>query len=207
MRIGHARPSRDADIEVVLASSVLEALPTDYRTLGVVAAWLDAHQARVNVPRLGRLLDVVCTEPLARAFWAALAKWLSERDSRWRALVRLYDGPTLALDDPEITALQIKRAGEDPRFKDTCLRVHAKLLRSRPEDVDEPVQVAKRHRGYLRRIQLGSNYRADVWAALETDPEASPADIARRVGCAYETARLVSEDFRVAQSAGKAAVA
>jgi hypothetical protein len=115
----------------------------------------------------------------------------------------LYRGPALALDDEEITELQIKRVGEDPRFAGSALRVHAKLLRSRAADVDDSVQLAGRHRGYLRRLQLGANYRADVWAALDADADATAAEVARRVGCAYETARGVVEDYRVVMAAGR----
>src|SRR4051812_5675081 len=101
----------------------------------------------------------------------------------------------------EVTALQLKRVGPDPRFEHSSLQVHAKLLRSRPDDVESSVQLAVRHPVYLRRVQLGANYRADVWAALDRDPTATVASVARRAGCAYETARIVAEDWRTARAA------
>ncbi len=85
------------------------------------------------------------------------------------------------------------------------LRVHAKLLRSRLADVDDAVQLASRHPVYLKRLQLGPTYRADVWAALDDEPTATPAAIARRVGCAYETARAVADDWKTARLAIEAA--
>ena len=57
----------------------------------------------------------------------------------------MYKGRRLDLDDPDVTTLQITRAGEDERFVGTRLRVHAKLLRSRAADVDGPTELASRH--------------------------------------------------------------
>jgi hypothetical protein len=197
MRLGASGAGASLDIELTLVSAVQEALPRDFRALGIVLAWLEVHEARVNVPRLLRIADALADAPLARAWWAAVGTWLARTDVRWKTLPRLYKGPALALDDAEVTALQIQRVGEDPRFVRSALRVHAKLLRSRVADVESPAQLARHHRLYLRRLQLGANYRADVWAALDDSPEASPAEIARRVGCAYETSRSVANDWRL----------
>ena len=201
MRVGSTPAGREpADIEVTLTSAVEHALPSDYRLLGVIVAWLEEHHARVNIPRLGRLVKRSTADgPLVSAFWAAIGHWLGPQDARWRALERLYVGKTLDLDDAEITAIQLQRAGADPRFAGSPLRVHAKLLRSRVADVDTSEQLAARHPLYRKRLELGANYRADVWYALERNPDATPAQIARSVGCAYETARSVAEDFRLLQ--------
>ena len=42
---------------------------------------------------------------------------------------------------------------------------------------------------------------AELWAALDAQPDASAAEVARLVGCAYETTRSVAEDFRTARAA------
>ena len=203
LRVGRGEPHKgmSSDIELVLAAVACEALPKDYRLLGVLAAWLELHHARVNVPRLGRILRHASSDVLVLAWWGAVGHWLAKEDIRWRALERLYEGPRLDLDDPEITALQVELGGEDPRFAGGPLRVHAKLLRSRASDVEQPHELATHHPLYLRRVQFGPSYRADVWAALDAEPHATPAQIARRVGCAYETARVVAMDWHVAQQA------
>jgi len=196
LRIGPLTPDTEpADIEQTLVSAVHAALPRDFRVLGVVLAWLEVHGAWVNVPRLGRFLKLTHA-PAERAFWAAVGQWLGRHDARWRVLVAGYPGPRLSLDDAEITALQVARAGEDLRFVDSSLQVPAKLLRSRVEDVDDPVLLGKRHPVYLQRIAFGPSYRADVWAALSLRPHASAAELARSVGCAYETARAVVRDWQ-----------
>lgn len=197
--------SEAADLEVTLASAVMSALPRDYRVLGVVVAWLEVHHSRVNVPRLKRVITQSDLSALARCFWSAVGVWLGRTDARFRPLARLYRGSRLSLDDAEITAVQMKRVGSDPRFEGTSLLVHARLLRSRTADVDDAVQLAARHSVYLKRVQLGANYRADVWAVLDRSPTLTAAEVARRVGCAYETARSVAEDWTTARLATAAA--
>lgn len=206
LRLGpaSAASSVPTDIELTLVSAVEDSLPTDYRTLGVIAAWLEVHHAHVNVPRLLRLVGRGELTPVARAYWASVGAWLGRRDKRWQTLARVYSGPRVSLEDPEITAMQIARVGEDPRFAGTPLRIHAKLLRSRSSDVDTPTQLAARHPGYLRRVQFGPNHRADVWTALDVDPSATPAEVARRVGCAYETARSIAQDFHIVSDVAQA---
>lgn len=198
MRIGSGRITEvAADLEVTLVSASVEAMPHDFRLLGVLVAWLEVHHAYVNVPRLKRLVADAAESTTVRAFWSSVGTWLGSKDARFRALESLYRGRRVSLDDPEITALQLERVGPDPRFDGSKLLVHAKLLRSRRADVDEPSVLVQRHPLYRMRVRLGPTYRADVWCALDAAPYASPAEIARRVGCAYETARAVAADFRL----------
>ncbi len=206
MRLGNATRGGPGDLELTLASAAVSALPSDYRILGVLLAWIEVHHSRVNVPRLARVLASADERPIFRAFWAAVGRWQGRADARFRVLERLYrSASAMDLDDHMVTELQLQRVGPDPRFEGSALRVHAKLLRSRPADVDDAVQLASRHPVYLKRLQLGPTYRADVWAALDDDPKATPAAIARRVGCAYETARAVAEDWTTARLATRAA--
>jgi hypothetical protein len=111
------------------------------------------------------------------------------------------------LDDAEVTALQLRRLGADPRFAGSALRVHQKLLRARASDIDDPVQLASRHHLYRKRVEIGANYRADVWAALDQRPDATAAEIARAVGCAYETARSVADDWRTVRAVSQSGAA
>jgi hypothetical protein len=206
VRLGGARASEmlEADIERTLVSGARVALPTDFRLLGLLVAWLEVHHKHVNVPKLLRLARAD-GRPLARAWWSAIGAWLARQDARWKTLTALHGGDPLDLDDPEVTALQLRRVGPDPRFAGTTLRVAQKLLRARRSDVEDPVLLASRHRLYRKRVEFGANYRADVWAALDGHPDATAAEVARMVGCAYETARAVAEDWHTARAAARAA--
>lgn len=198
LRLGRATPAEHPDIELTLASAARAALPSDYRLLGVLTQWLGTHRARVNVPRLGRIVRQSDPSEREAAWWSAVARWLGVGDSRWRSLGRLYTGPALALEgDPVIAEMMVARHGPDPRFDGSPLLVHAKLLRSRAADVASPEELIVQHAGYRSRLLHGPNYRADVWAELDRDAERPITEVARAVGCAYETARSVAEDWRL----------
>lgn len=90
---------------------------------------------------------------------------------------------------------QIKRRGEDPRFKDSPLRVPAGVLRDRKEDVLSPRTLSKSHSTYRQRIIMGPTYRADMWTLLESEPELSAAEVARRTYGSFASAWQVKRDF------------
>jgi hypothetical protein len=71
------------------------------------------------------------------------------------------------------------------------------MLRDRKADVLDPRELAKRHRGYRRRVLLGPSYRADVWAELDRNPGSSAAELARRAYASFATAWLVKRDWEL----------
>ncbi len=200
LRLGRGRSVDDADIELTLASVARDGLPSDYRLIGILAAWLEVHHDRVNVVRLKRIIRQSKPSPLEGAWWSTVGRWLGQNDSRWASFRKLHRGKATGLEgDEELTSLMLQRHGVDQRFAEGPLRIHAKLLRSRWQDVDSVEQLARRHAIYRSRIFHGTNYRADVWAELDRDDQRSIADVARAVGCAYESARAVAADWRIAQ--------
>ena len=190
-----------ADIELTLVSLAADSMPSGYRSWGVLCAWLEQHSRRVNVPKLLRIVRLTASDELLLAWWAAIGHWLGRSDARWRALTRLSDARGLSPEgDDELTRLSIARHGHDPRFAGGPLAVHSRLLRSRPQDVDPPSSLLKRHPTYRQRVIQGPNYRADIWAQLEHDSSLSPSELARISASTYETARGVAIDYRLVSS-------
>ncbi len=70
-------------------------------------------------------------------------------------------------------------------------------IRDRGEDVLTPAHLAARHRAYHFRLVIGPTYRADAWAALDREPDLSPADLARRAYTSFATAWQVRRDFQL----------
>lgn len=166
----------------------------DLRVLSVLTTWLGVHHARVNADLLVRMVASLASSR-ARAYWAAIATWLA-RDRRLARLVAGHaDEPVDLL--PTGNAFQIARRGEDPRFVGSALRVPLGTLRDRAADVLPPEALARRHPGYRNRVLMGPTFRADVWTALEREPDLSVADAARRASCSFATAWQVAQDFRV----------
>ena len=73
----------------------------------------------------------------------------------------------------------------------------AGILRDRKEDVLSPIELARRHGAYRRRILLGPSYRADMWAELDRDPGLSVAELARLSYGSFATAWHVKRDWEV----------
>ena len=137
-----------------------------------------------------------CHGQRVRAFWSAVGRWLG-KDRRFAKLAKAYTGPQLDLL-PTGTEFHLRRVGEDPRFQESALRVPAGVLRDRLADVLSPAELARRHGTYRQRIFLGPSYRADVWAALDREPSASAADLARRAYASFATAWQTRRDFATA---------
>jgi hypothetical protein len=190
-----AKGTKNPNIEDTLLFASKEALEKDdLRVLSVLVTWLGVHAAWINADRLTRL---VAEEelPKVRAFWAAVGRWL-KTDRRFARLVRLYRGRRLDLLAAG-TDFQVQRYGEDPRFQRSPLRVPANVLRDRAADVLAPPELAKRHRTYRQRVMMGASYRADMWAALESNPSLSPSEVARRAHGSFATAWQVKRDWEL----------
>jgi hypothetical protein len=189
----------DADIEGTLVhASSLGVDDGDLRALSLVTTWFGVHHRYVNADRLVRLVDEHPSERVV-AFWSALAKWL-KKDRRFTRLATTVRGGPFELL-PVGTDFQIRRRGEDARFAGSRLRVPQGTLRDRLQDVLAPEVLVRRHAGYRNRVRMGPTWRADVWSDLEREPNATIAEVARRVGCSFATAWQVAQDFRLLRGA------
>lgn len=194
-----ASPAPEPNIEdTILLASVEGVEKHDLRVLAVLVTWFGIHASWVNADRLTNL---VITEKSARvrALWSALALW-QKRDRRFARLEVLYAGPRHDVVAAG-TDYQIRRHGEDRRFEASPIRVAANVLRDRVVDVLQPSVLAGRHLAYRYRIMMGPNYRADMWAALEHDPELTAAALARKTYGSFASAWRVHRDFALIRGA------
>jgi hypothetical protein len=185
--------SRDPNIEDTLLAASVEGMDRgDLRVLAVLVTWFGVHSGRVNADRLTRLV-VASESKRVRAFWSALARW-RRSDRRFARLARAYNGSRVDLLTAG-TDFQVARHGEDRRFLGSNLRVPAKVLRDRTEDVLAPAHLARQHSGYRWRLVIGSTYRADMWAILERLPDVSTAVLARAAYASFASAWQAKRDF------------
>ncbi len=190
-------PNVWAPIEDTLVhASALGMDDDDLRVLAVLTTWLGVHHARLNADRLLRAVSQDNSERV-RGYWSAIGQWLSH-DRRFARLSKLHSGTRVDLLHVG-TNFQVARNGEDERFAGTALRAPATTLRDRPADVLAPAVLARRHAGYRNRVLLGPTWRADVWTALERDPDLSAAEAARQARCGFATAWQAVADFRLVQ--------
>ena len=184
--------------DTLLAASAEGMEKDDLRVLAMLTTWLEVHSHWINVDRLTRLVAAHPGERV-RAFWAAVGHWFS-KDRRFARLIQCYQGSPVELLATG-TEFHLRRAGEDPRFAGSALRVPAGVLRDRKEDVLSPTELARQHGTYRRRILLGSSYRADMWAALDRDPGLTAAELARRTYGSFATAWQVKQDWALLEAA------
>jgi hypothetical protein len=184
--------------DTLLAASIEGMERRDFRVLSVLMSWLEIHSAWVNADRLTVLVDQHASGRV-RAFWSAVARWLG-KDRRLARMAKAYEGPRL---DLLATGMEfhLRRAGEDTRFEGGPLRVPAGILRERKGDVLTPRELAHRHAAFRRRIELGPSYRADMWAALDQDPDLTASALARLTYGSFATAWHVKRDWDLLKGA------
>jgi hypothetical protein len=186
-----------ANFEDTLLFASVEAMDgNDLRILAVLVTWFGVNASWVNADRLTKLVGAQGSMRV-RALWSALASW--QRDRRFARLMGLHRGQAMDLLAVG-TDFQIRRHGEDPRFKGTALRVPANVLRDRKANVLTPAELAKWNPAFRYRIMMGPGYRADMWATLEADPQLSAAELARRTYGSFATAWNVRKAFATLMS-------
>lgn len=190
---GESTPNPNIE-DTLLAASIEGMEREDLRVLAILMTWLEVHAAWINADRLTALVGQQSSERV-RAFWGAVAHWLT-KDRRFARLSKTYVGPRLDLLVTG-TDFHLRRAGEDPRFAGGPLRVPIGILRDRKGDVLSPTELARHHGAYRRRILLGPSYRADMWAELDQDPSLSAAELARHTYGSFATAWHVKRDWEV----------
>jgi hypothetical protein len=190
----NGRANRHANIEDTLLAASLEGLAGDGRVLSLLVDWLEIHHSRINADRLVQMVRTLSKKESEKfkAFWAAMAQWLN--DNRFAKLKRLAPKHRFNFLEDR-TSFLIEKNGEDERFKETCVRIPQNVLRHRLEDILEPQELARVHHAYRFRIFMGPNYKADMWALLQQEPELSAAELARQGYGSYPTAFLVKRDF------------
>ena len=190
-----AEATPEPNIEDTVVAASLEAMERDdLRVLDILVTWLEIHHGCLNADRLLRAVDTLESKRTL-AFWASVAGWL-RKDRRFTRLSTSYQGTRLDILRAGMSYL-VKRDGEDPRFRSTPVRIPNGVLRSRPADVLTPAELARRHRTYYYRVLMGPTYRADMWAALEQNPDLVPASLARCTYGSFATAWQVKQDWEL----------
>jgi hypothetical protein len=185
-RFGGKKPEVSPNIEDALFYASIEGLKkSDYRLLSLFMDWLSLHSQMVNVDRLTQLV-VGHQEARFWTFWGAIAQW-QKPDPRWKKLAGIAGSQRQDLLEFG-TDFLVSKHGEDERFLGTCLRVPKLTLRERKDDVLTPEELAAIHRSYYFRLIIGPTYRADMWAYLESSPNAESSDVARFAYGSFSTA-------------------
>ena len=202
------KKSIDPNIEASIISASIEAANNkDNRIGGLLVDWITAHYLRVNLDRLTKFVFSLSDSDykFVKIFWCANAQRLFIKDQRFKRLSELYKGRRVNFADRSIkkgqqrvTKMLIEMKGEDERFKRTCIRAPNGYFSERPHQIFPVSVIAKNHLPYRYRVMMGSSYRADLWAFLDSDPNISAYyALGKKVHCSYRAAYMVKKDYEL----------
>ncbi len=184
---------KNPNIEDALIAAALEGMSGDFRVLALLTDWFSLHFERVNIDRLIRALKLV-RDRRAKVYFSAVGCWLQKHQG-FKKLSKIYRGEDIFLGLNKSHLFLIKRNGEDPRFKNSKLRVANGTLRNRPDDILTPTQLAKIHSDYYYRILIGPSYRADMASLYFRNPAITASELAKKTYGSFATAWEVMKDI------------
>ncbi len=191
VQLTNVRVNRQADIERTLieASSYVDS--SDRRILGLLASWIVTHGSIVCVGRLKRLLDHEKhgdSQVVAALAFLAVEKGLHE----WKSLCRTF--PEKYLWGKEGTKRMLKFQKPVESFAHAGLFLPERALRIRESDIMPLRELARAHLQVRLRLLFGANIRADA-AFYISKGVRSPSELMRAIGCSYEPAHRIFNDF------------
>ena len=205
--LGGGKKSTDPNIEASIISASIEAVNNkDNRIGGLLVDWITVHYLRVNVDRLTKFVFNLSDldYKFVKIFWCANAQRLFIKDQRFKRLSELYKGRRVGFADrflkkreKKVTKMLIEIKGEDERFKRTCIRIPKGYFPKRLHQIFPVSVIAKNHLSYRYRVMMGSSYRADLWALLDSDSNISAYALGKKAHCSYRTAYMAKKDYEL----------
>jgi len=201
------KKSVNPNIEASIISASIEAVNNkDSRIGGLLVDWITSHYLRINVDRLTKFIFSLSDldYKFVKIFWCANAQRFFAKDQRFKRLSELYNGRRVNFADrflkkgqKKSTKMLIEIKGEDERFKRTCIRIPKGYFSERPHQIFPVSIIAKNHLPYRYRVMMGSSYRADLWALLESDSNMSAYALGKKAYCSYRSAYIAKKDYEI----------
>ena len=186
------RGNRSADIERTLlqASSYIDS--KDRRILGLLASWITVHANIVCIGKLKRIMEKESIgDPQVISALAHLA--LANKHHEWKSLCKPFPEKYLWGEEGTKAALKFQKPIES--FLKAGLLLPEKALRIDMRHILPITELAKRHAQVRLRLLFGANIRADA-AFYISKGLTGASDLMRAIGCSYEPAHRILEDFK-----------
>lgn len=188
------KANRSADIERTLlkASSLVDS--EDRRILGLLASWIIQHANLVCVGKLRRVMEkekLGCPQVISALAFLAVEK----RHHEWKSLCKKF--PEKFLWGKEGTKIALKFQKPVTSFAKAGLFLPEKALRIDKRHVLPIEKLVKLHPQVRLRLLFGANIRADA-AFYVSKGVTGASDLMRAIGCSYEPAHRILEDFKMA---------
>jgi len=188
------RGNRSADIERTLLAASSYVNLSDRRLLGLLASWVVVHANLVCVGKLKRILENEnIGDPQVVSALAFLA--VENKHHEWKSLCKKY--PELYLWGAEGTKMALKFQKPVTSFAKAGIFLPQKALRIDERHILPTAALAKRHLQVRLRLLFGANIRADAAFYISKGVKGA-SDLMRAIGCSYEPAHRILEDFKEA---------
>ncbi len=192
---GISRPTNSdgfIDLERTLHAAALE-IPKDSRLLSLLCSWVSVHGDRVIVEKLMRL------QKKTEAPWLSAISQvaLNLGYHKWKRLVRKQKAETFLIDrDLALSGIRLK--GEETGMRKLNFLTPKGSIRIREKDALSIRELAKINRQYRNRLIFGAAIRSDIITAIEQGIP-TPYSIAKAIGCSYEPAHRVFNEYKLVQ--------
>lgn len=188
------RGNRSADIERTLLAATSYVDSSERRLLGLLCSWIIMHANLVCVGKLKRIMEKEeLGDPQLVSALAFLA--VENKHHEWKSLCKKY--PARYLWGEEGTRLALKFQKPVGSFAKAGLLLSEKALRIDERHILSATALAKLHLQVKLRLIFGANIRADA-AFYISKGITGATDLMRAIGCSYEPAHRILEDFNKA---------
>lgn len=186
------RGNRNADIERTLLAASSYVNSSERRILGLLASWILVHANLVCIGKLRRIMEKESLgDPQMVAALAFFA--LENGHHEWKSLCKKY--PEIYLWGEEGTKLALKFQEPVKSFAKAGIFLPAKALRIDRRHIVPTSDLAKIHQQVKLRLLFGANIRADAAFYISRGIQ-NASELMRAIGCSYEPAHRILEDFR-----------
>lgn len=196
VKLSGATGNRNADIERTLLQASGYVNSSDRRILGLLGSWIATHANIVCIGKLKRIMEKEkLGDPQVISAMAFLA--LEKKHHEWKSLSKKF--PEKYMWGEEGTKAALKFQKPAPSFLKSGLLIPEKSLRIDERHIMPIEELAKRHKQVRLRLLFGANIRADA-AFYISHGITGASELMRAIGCSYEPAHRIIEDFKKAGS-------
>lgn len=179
------------DIESTLIEGIME-YSKDARMISLILSWINIHGKYVIVEKMMKLRTAQ-----NRHLISLMAAFCYKRNlHKWKKLILKEPKPRY-IYPKEITDSAVKVKGAIPWLKEINIIVPESSFRIRESDIFRPSELIKLNQQYRNRYIYGACWRADIITAIEWGCE-SPTEITQLIGCSYEPAHRIFNEFKLA---------
>lgn len=181
------------DIEKTIYEASIE-IQKDSRILSLLCSWILVHGNRVIIEKLMRF------QKKENSPWLVAVAIFAVNNGfcRWERLIKKQKQEIFIIDR-ELALSSIGLKGEEDGMRKQNFLIPKGAIRARERDALSVRELARINLQYRNRLIFGAAIRSDIITAIEFGFE-TPYAIAKAVGCSYEPAHRIFNEYQLHKS-------